>query len=110
VLRGVDLHVISRRRDRRAAGQQRRRQVDAEQHRLRPGAAWAGPRAFDGQDLTRAHYREVVQAGLIQVPEGRRIFPNLTVRENLELGARSPAPANAAARQPRPGVRRSSRA
>ena len=42
---------------------------------------------FDGQDLTHAHCRAVVQAGLIQVPEGRRIFPNLTVRENLELGS-----------------------
>jgi branched-chain amino acid transport system ATP-binding protein len=29
----------------------------------------------------------VVQAGLIQVPEGRRVFPNLSVLENLELGA-----------------------
>ena len=42
---------------------------------------------FDGEDLTNRHYRDVVQAGLIQVPEGRRIFPNLTVRENLDLGA-----------------------
>jgi branched-chain amino acid transport system ATP-binding protein len=42
---------------------------------------------LDGRDLTRAHYREIVQAGLIQVPEGRRIFPNLSVRENLELGS-----------------------
>jgi branched-chain amino acid transport system ATP-binding protein len=42
---------------------------------------------FDGADLTNRHYRDVVKAGLIQVPEGRRIFPNLTVRENLELGA-----------------------
>jgi branched-chain amino acid transport system ATP-binding protein len=42
---------------------------------------------FGGEVLTRAHYRHVVQAGLIQVPEGRRIFPNLSVRENLELGA-----------------------
>ncbi|NKE69082.1 ABC transporter ATP-binding protein [Ramlibacter sp. RBP-2] len=49
--------------------------------------AWSGRIAFDGADLTRAHYRDVVRAGLIQVPEGRRIFPNLTVRENLELGA-----------------------
>ena len=50
---------------------------------------------FDGVDLTRAHYRDVVKAGLIQVPEGRRIFPNLTVLENLELGcvhARARAP------------------
>jgi branched-chain amino acid transport system ATP-binding protein len=29
----------------------------------------------------------IVKAGLIQVPEGRRVFPNLTVRENLELGS-----------------------
>jgi branched-chain amino acid transport system ATP-binding protein len=42
---------------------------------------------FDGLDLTNRHYRDVVKAGLIQVPEGRRIFPNLSVRENLELGA-----------------------
>jgi branched-chain amino acid transport system ATP-binding protein len=42
---------------------------------------------FDGADLTNRHYRDVVKAGLIQVPEGRRIFPNLSVRENLELGA-----------------------
>ena len=49
--------------------------------------SWSGRIGFDGADLTRAHYRDVVRAGLIQVPEGRRIFPNLTVRENLELGA-----------------------
>jgi len=42
---------------------------------------------FDGADLTNHHYRDIVKAGLIQVPEGRRIFPNLSVRENLELGA-----------------------
>ena len=39
---------------------------------------------FDGRDLTRAHYRAVVRAGLIQVPEGRRVFPNLSVRENTQ--------------------------
>ncbi len=49
--------------------------------------ASAGRVGFDGADLTGAHYRDVVRAGLIQVPEGRRVFPNLTVRENLELGA-----------------------
>lgn len=48
---------------------------------------WSGRVMFDGQDLTDAHYRNVVQAGLIQVPEGRKIFPNLSVLENLELGA-----------------------
>ncbi|MEO6409370.1 MAG: ABC transporter ATP-binding protein [Burkholderiaceae bacterium] len=48
--------------------------------------AWSGEVRLAGRDMTRAHYREIVRAGLIQVPEGRRIFPNLTVRENLELG------------------------
>ncbi len=48
---------------------------------------WSGRVRFDGHDLTGRHYREVVKAGLIQVPEGRRIFPNLSVRENLALGA-----------------------
>ena len=48
---------------------------------------WAGSIGFDGGDLTGAHYRDVVKLGLIHVPEGRRIFPNLTVLENLELGA-----------------------
>jgi branched-chain amino acid transport system ATP-binding protein len=47
----------------------------------------AGRITFDGADITRAHHRDVVRAGLIQVPEGRRIFPNLTVLENLELGS-----------------------
>ncbi len=49
--------------------------------------ARAGRIVFDGAELAGAHYREVVRAGLIQVPEGRRIFPNLSVRENLELGS-----------------------
>ncbi|RVT52596.1 ABC transporter ATP-binding protein [Rubrivivax albus] len=58
---------------------------------------WRGTVRFDGADLTGAHPRAVVQAGLIQVPEGRRVFPNLTVLENLELGA------YARARDRRPG-------
>jgi branched-chain amino acid transport system ATP-binding protein len=47
----------------------------------------AGDVRFDGRDITRAHYKRIVEAGLVQVPEGRKLFPNLTVRENLELGA-----------------------
>ena len=54
---------------------------------------WAGQVRFDGQDLTQAGARAVVQAGLIQVPEGRNIFPNLSVRENLEHGAYARGPA-----------------
>jgi len=49
--------------------------------------AWAGSVTFDGAMLTHAHYRSVVKAGLIQVPEGRRVFPNLNVLENLALGS-----------------------
>jgi branched-chain amino acid transport system ATP-binding protein len=50
-------------------------------------AARGGAVFFDGQDLSQAHYRDIVLAGLIQVPEGRKIFPNLSVLENLELGS-----------------------
>ena len=49
--------------------------------------AWSGTVHFDGKDLSGAHYRDVVKAGLIQVPEGRKVFPNLSVLENLELGS-----------------------
>jgi branched-chain amino acid transport system ATP-binding protein len=49
--------------------------------------AWSGSVRFNGDDLSGAHYRNVVRAGLIQVPEGRKIFPNLNVLENLELGS-----------------------
>jgi branched-chain amino acid transport system ATP-binding protein len=55
--------------------------------------ASAGTVHFDGQPLITGGGRgsrrtpDIVRAGLIQVPEGRRVFPNLTVRENLELGS-----------------------
>ncbi|MEJ8838415.1 ABC transporter ATP-binding protein [Ramlibacter sp. AN1133] len=49
--------------------------------------ARGGSIRFEGRDITRAHYRDVVAQGLIHVPEGRRIFPNLSVLENLELGS-----------------------
>jgi len=43
--------------------------------------------SFDGRDLTTVAPHAIVAAGLSHVPEGRRIFTNLTVRENLEMGA-----------------------
>ena len=49
--------------------------------------ASGGRVAFEGRDITRARHTDIVAAGLIQVPEGRRVFPNLSVRENLELGS-----------------------
>lgn len=42
---------------------------------------------FDGRALTGASSSAIVEAGLIHVPEGRKIFPNMSVRENLELGS-----------------------
>lgn len=49
---------------------------------------WASGRAtFAGQDLTPLGTEQVTELGISLVPEGRAIFPNLTVRENLELGA-----------------------
>ncbi|PUE09178.1 branched-chain amino acid ABC transporter ATP-binding protein [Limnohabitans sp. T6-5] len=50
-------------------------------------ATRAGRVQFDGHDLTGQHSKQVVMQGLIQVPEGRKVFPNLSVHENLELGA-----------------------
>lgn len=47
----------------------------------------SGSIRFDGQEIGKATPAQVVSAGLIQVPEGRRVFPNLSVRENLELGS-----------------------
>jgi len=41
---------------------------------------------FEGCDITGQGSQAVVDLGIVQVPEGRRIFPNLSVRENLELG------------------------
>lgn len=49
--------------------------------------ALGGSVRFDGADITRAGTANIVAAGLIQVPEGRRVFPNLTVLENIELGS-----------------------
>jgi len=48
---------------------------------------WSGTIRFAGADIAREKPSAIVALGLIHVPEGRRIFPNLTVRENLDLGA-----------------------
>jgi branched-chain amino acid transport system ATP-binding protein len=48
---------------------------------------FAGSIRFQGQEISGLSSSEVVKRGLIHVPEGRRIFPNLNVRENLELGS-----------------------
>lgn len=47
----------------------------------------SGSITFDGQDLTALTPDKIVNLGITQAPEGRRIFPNMTILENLELGA-----------------------
>jgi branched-chain amino acid transport system ATP-binding protein len=49
---------------------------------------------FEGRRIDGASAASIVEAGLIHVPEGRKIFPNLSVRENLELGSYRRAKAN----------------
>ena len=56
--------------------------------------AFSGTIRFEDRSLTGARYTDIVAAGLIHVPEGRRVFPNLTVYENLELGSYRRARAN----------------
>ncbi len=51
-----------------------------------PRAA-AGHISFDGVDITREATYDIVRRGIAQAPEGRRIFPRMTVVENLQLGA-----------------------
>ena len=41
---------------------------------------------FEGKDITRASARRILELGIAHCPEGRRVFPYMTVRENLELG------------------------
>ncbi|MBQ3801615.1 MAG: ABC transporter ATP-binding protein [Treponema sp.] len=47
----------------------------------------SGSVVFGGQDISSLSADKIVGLGLIQVPEGRRVFANMSVRENLELGA-----------------------
>ena len=54
---------------------------------LRPRS---GSVTFDGQSIHRLPPPRIVQAGLVQIPEGRRLWPRMTVMENLELGAYPP--------------------
>ncbi len=55
---------------------------------VRPGS---GSLTFQGEDLTRHEPHEVVGLGIVQVPEGRRIFPEMTVLENLRMGSYLPS-------------------
>ncbi len=50
-------------------------------------AARQGSIEFDGRSIQNADPAEIVATGLVHVPEGRRIFPNLSVADNLDLGS-----------------------
>ncbi len=43
--------------------------------------------SFNGKDISRKEPHQIVHSGMVHVPEGRGIFPTLTVKENLEMGA-----------------------
>ncbi|MGL4547222.1 ABC transporter ATP-binding protein, partial [Eubacterium aggregans] len=46
-----------------------------------------GTISFDGTDITKFQTRDIVKEGIVLCPEGRRVFPDLTVAENLAMGA-----------------------
>ena len=52
--------------------------------------AASGSVTFDGRDITRARTDQIVELGIVHVPEGRQLWPRMSVRENLELGAYLP--------------------
>jgi branched-chain amino acid transport system ATP-binding protein len=56
--------------------------------------ARAGAIVFDGEDITGLPTHEIVRRGVSQVPEGRRIFPRMSVLENLQMGATLADPAH----------------
>jgi branched-chain amino acid transport system ATP-binding protein len=54
--------------------------------------ARAGTVVYNGTDITRMPTHEIMRLGIAQSPEGRRIFPRMTVLENLQMGAQLVAP------------------
>jgi branched-chain amino acid transport system ATP-binding protein len=55
--------------------------------------ARTGRIVYDGVDITRMPTHEIIRMGMAQSPEGRRIFPRMTVMENLQMGATTTDPA-----------------
>jgi branched-chain amino acid transport system ATP-binding protein len=58
---------------------------------MQKGKLTSGSIKLDGQPIDRYEASRIVKMGLVQVPEGRRIFGNLTVDENLQAGGYSRA-------------------
>jgi len=47
----------------------------------------SGRMVFEGEDITNCSAREILSRGIAHCPEGRRVFPDMTVEENLDMGA-----------------------
>ena len=75
---------------RRPRGRERCGQVDAPQNHFRNKPRERGDILFSGKSVAHLKPQEVVDIGISHVPEGRRLFSNLTVLENLKLGAYPP--------------------
>ena len=54
---------------------------------LGPTPARGGRIVFDGADITHLPTHKIIAAGIARIPEGRKVFPKLTVEENLRVGA-----------------------
>ncbi len=50
-------------------------------------ASASGQRLFEGKDITRCSAQQILAHGIAHCPEGRRVFPEMTVNENLDMGA-----------------------
>ena len=85
-LRGVDLHInkgeIVTLIGANGAGKSTLLMSICGRVKVRSGAI-----VLEGLDITKAQTHEIIQMGVSQSPEGRRIFPRMTVMENLQLGA-----------------------
>ena len=64
-----------------------------------------GTVVFDGREIQRMDPDKVVRLGLSHVPEGREVFPFLSVRENLRMGAYTRTDADGVGPRPRDGLR-----
>ena len=64
---------------------------------LAPPNVWQGSIAYDGAELTALQPHEVARQGLGYVPQGRHVFPTLTVVDNLTVAARAPVGGGGAA-------------
>jgi branched-chain amino acid transport system ATP-binding protein len=95
-LRGIDLHVdegeIVTLIGANGAGKSTLLMTICGTPQARQGAV-----RFEGQDITRLPTFEIMRKGIAQSPEGRRIFPRMTVMENLQMGAITADPVHFAA-------------